>query len=271
MQDNGTFLFIPQELVRDPECSHMDVAVWCYALIVVHSYYKDKELVQPSQIAFHMKGGCDYSQNTVTSISESLRNLLQMGYLKGEQVDRNRYIITKDSFATSRFHYFVKIMLTDLCRIMTENLRPYSVLRYYLLILSTIDYKTNCGTWRLDTIGEVLDQNETTVSRNLMILEKMELIYVYRGVRSSNTYGRIEDKEAVIKMGRSRGNDGRITKASNIKRRMTQMYNRVKAGHMYDPVIMEEIRDYCQRKNDETGENFYDLSIFSVDFARDAS
>lgn len=264
-------IFVPQELIRDQGCTHMDVTVWCYILMETYSIYKSKSMIDASQIAYQMKENYVYTQNMVANIADSIRSLLEAGYLKGERVDRKHYIILRDSFNSSNYQYFVQVGADDIRRIMRETSCPNAVIRYYLIFLSTINIEKKCAYWSNESLAGILDNDATIITRYLSILEKMSLIYVYRGIGATNTYGRFEDKEAIIMQGQARGNDGRVTKASNIKRRMTQMYNRVKAGHTYDPVIMEEIRDYCQRKNDETGENFYDLSIFSVDFARDAS
>lgn len=271
MAKKDVFMYVPQQLVRDQGCTHMDVAVWCYTFIEIYNDYKSKSMVCASQIAYQIKENYVYTQNFVSEIADSIRNLIESGYLTGGRCGKGHYEIATSSFDPSNYDHYIKIRIDDIRRIIKENTRPFATLRYYLLILSTINASTKCAYWSIESLADILGNDATIITRYLSILEKMSLIYVYRGVGATNTYGRFEDKETIIMQGQARGNDGRVTKASNIKRRMTQMYNRVKAGHTYDPVIMEEIRDYCQRKNDETGENFYDLSVFKVDFARDAS
>lgn len=271
MRNEDMIIYVPQELIRDQGCSHLDIVVWCYLLMEIYSPYIKKSMVSAAQIAYQIKESNEYTRNFVSDIADSIRNLLEAGYIKGERVDRMHYVIQKDSFNPSEYNYFVQIKADDLRLIMRETSRPNSTLHYYLVLLSTINREKKCGYWSNESLADILDNDATIITRHMAILEKIGLIYVYRNMNTTNTYGRFEDKDVIIAQGKARSNGSRVTKASNIKRRMTQMYNRVKAGHTYDPVIMEEIRDYCQRKNDETGENFYDLSIFSVDFARDAS
>lgn len=252
MGEKESYLFVPQEMVRDQGCSNLDVVVWCYALFEVYSYYKEDDLLYASQIAYQIKRNNNFTPNYVSEISECLRNLLEAGYLKGERINRSQYLITRESFDLTRYSYFIKVKVADVRRIMQECSKPNTVLRYYLIMLSTIDYKTNCGTWRNESIADVLGNDASIVSRILPVLEKMGLLYVYRSMQISNTYGRMEDKDSIIKVGKERGGDrSRITKSSNYKRRMTQLYNQIAAGREYDAAVVKDVRKYCEEKNDQ--------------------
>lgn len=258
-------IYVPQKLIRNTEVTNVDVATWCFTNVIVYGPLKDYDIVTPAQIAFHMFGTANPSSHSVIDeIYKSLQHLLETNMLHGERVNSRFYKILKSSFAAET--PFVKVEQQDLFKIIAETVRPYSVIRNYLYLLSTIDPNTKCGTWKNDTIIAGLEEDETVLTRSYKVLEKLELLYVYRAVQSSNTYGRFEDKEEIIKIGKQRSNNRTLHLSSNVKRKYTQLYNQVKAGNKKytdDPLVMSEIYDFCQSINDQENKQIYDLSIFT--------
>lgn len=282
MESKDISIYVPQDLVRDQACSNFDITVWFAVAILANHLSIEGILVDAAAVAYQIKNSAGYTRNMTSDVAESLRTLIEFGYLNGQRADNKHYEILRSTYDFSNYKYHVKISVEDFRRIMRAYTRPYTLLRYYLLFLSTINYQTKCSFWSNESLAEILNNSTTTVSNCFVALEKMHLIYIYRGMNISNTYGRYEDKDEIIAFGKSRSDGSRhISLRSSIKRRMTQMYNQVKKGRKYDDTTMAELFEYCQNVNDQEMEmaenqtgyepNFYDLSIFSVDFARDAS
>ena len=253
-------MLVSQEFVRNPEFTNYDIAVWCYAFIETYAPYKDHALLSTTIIADQMFGNIGTKRYNCEEISKSLKHLVDSEMLHAEQVGKQYYRVYKDSFDIPDDNHYFRVEIPEIRSIFERN-RPFSILRHYLLVLSTINPKTKCGFCSNEKMASFLGEDIETITRYNNILHDMRLIYVYRGVYSSNTYGRYEDKDSVIAEGNKRSGNRQVKLGANHKRRMTQLYNQVKAGnskYTQDEVMMDEIYDYCSRFPDQ-----YDMSVFN--------
>lgn len=267
-------LVVPTNLIQDSEFTALEVTVWCLCDIAIFNPFRDFGVTSVSEICFYGWNTLEIPHSTSDQIPSALNHLFEVGLLKGEKLNRTYYKIDKASFDSKRFDHFEMINENDVYRILQQHKRPFALLRHYLLMLTTLDNNTKCGIYKNETIADMLGQDVTTIIGYNKALEEMGLLYIYRGVRSSNTYGRPEDKEVIIKYGKSRSRN-HITLASNNKRRMTQMYNQLKLNPVkYDKATREEIYNYCSAHNDREQEivrknpkyisKFFDLSIIDL-------
>lgn len=269
-------MLISQEFVRDSKFTNYDIAVWCYAFMEVQAPWKEHTLLSSAQIVDQMKGSIDVPHSYFDEIVKALRHLVESGILCGaEQVGKQYYRVYKDSFKIPDGHHYFNVEPQDIRAIFQQHSRPFAVLRYYLLTLSTIDPKTKYGYCSNETLASFFKNNTETITHYNKALEDMQLIYVYRGIYSSNTYGRYEDKNIIIAAGNKRSGSRQIKMNSNYKRRMAQMYNQLKSNPVkYDKATREEIYNYCSAHNDREQEivrknpkyisKFFDLSIIDL-------
>ena len=267
-------MLILKDLIHERVFCMHNAPVWCYVYIETCSQYKEKSLVSAMQIAYQMYGTYDVPRNTVTSISESIRELIDSGMLIGERVGKQYYVIDRESFNYKRWisegrQYIDNVDVEDIRKIFAEHKRPFAVLCYYLLILSTINSSTGVGISKNETIADLVGGDAETITRYFNILEKLKLLYIYRGMYRSNTYGRYKDKEAIIAAGNERSSKKQVKSDSNKRRKYTQRYNQVRARnpkYINDRVLMEDIYAVCSYYNDRAEEHgeprIYDLSVF---------
>jgi hypothetical protein len=117
--------------------------------------------------------------------------------------------------------YFTSIEESAIRKILLSNelffTRSISVLRFYIYLLSTL-YKNKCeytgvGFTPINRMSKEFHLNPKTTGTYLKLLEELELIYVYRSKdmirfdtgeikEISPTYGRYEDKEKIIEIGK---------------------------------------------------------------------
>ena len=269
-------VYVRDDLIRDPNFTNEDVAVWCYVNMMEYSALKTNDLTSSARIAYQMFNTLDINHGITDRITASLQYLIETKMLLGKRVSKQYYDISNKTFNTTLWEHFTKVDESAIRRIFSEHKRPFAILRYYLLMLTTIDTKTKVGTWKSETLADLLKIDVTTLTRYYKAMEKLELIYIYRGIHSSNTYGRFENKDLIIAAGNKRTDGKQIKTAANHRRQMTQWYNQIKRcnpKYTEDVYIMEEVREYCETTNEQEMElaaqkphyvpKLYDMSIFS--------
>ena len=266
-------IVVPRELIRNPEFTALEVATWCLCDIAIFSPMRDFGITSVTEICFYGWNTLETPHSVSDQMPSALQHLLDSRLLIGEKINRVYYKIDRESFNPKRFDHFEVVNEDDVFKIFERHNRPFALLRHYLIMLTTLDNDTKCGIYKNETIAKILGQNETTITGYTKALEKLGLLYIYRGVRSSNTYGRPEDKDAIIAYGQSR-NKVKVTLGSNHRRKMTQMYNQIKNGKKYDDYLKEEIYNYCSAHNERERElqeqnpkyvpNLFDLSIIDL-------
>lgn len=268
-------MYVPQDLIRDRNMTDVDVATWCLCSIEVFAPWKDSSLITVSQLAYQMHNTMNVAHSIKEEIGISLQHLLEENYLIGERRGKQYYEVFKESFNMDNYEYFVNVDENAIRKIF-KHLRPYSVLRAYLLILTTINSKTKCSSWSKERLAELIGKDTTTITRYNKFFEDEKLLYIYHakpageGVYFTNVYSRYEDREAARKYGDSRSGNNGETADTNLKRRYAQMYNMIKAGKkFYSPEEMQEVRAYCEAENERRQKIYaknpsYDQKLYDI-------
>ena len=268
-------LNINDTLIRSLNITDFDVAVYSFCMINTMSGNYESVSMDISDLAYQMRGSLIISNKFRDKLNKSMNHLINEGYIHAEKPIRNKYIIYLDEF--NNFEYFTSVDPSDLRIIMQQSYEPVSVLRQYLLVLSTINSGSKCSTYTLDWYGSITGRTIQTVSKYMSVLEDLGLIYIYRSADkyTANVYGRAQDKAAIDFIGRKTGKPARIN--ANNKRRFSQMYNHIKkvgikkCGYTPEEVVM--VHEYMKQRNEEIRQmaaaqpaiqpEYYDLSIFT--------
>ena len=174
-------IFVPKSIILNPEYTHYDVAVWCYADILIFSLLKEYDLLSSSSIVYQIKGTLDGVRTISEEVTQSLQHLVETDALNGEHVKKQYYVVYKSSFDTHRFvEGFIEVDENDIREIMQRHSRPFATLRHYLLFLATIDNKKKCGIYGNEKLASFLNEDIETITRYFNTLEKMDLLYIYR-------------------------------------------------------------------------------------------
>jgi len=266
-------IFIPEDLIRERNMTDIDVATWCLCNIVSNSPIKNSDLITVTQIAYQIHNTFDINHGIKEDIGVSIQHLLEENYIIGQRQGKQYYEIFQESFNMETYEYFIKVNEDDIRKIF-KHLRPFAVLRTYLLILTTINPKTKCSVWNKEQLAELIDKNPDTITRYNKFLEDEHLIYIYRAKPTAklktNIYSRYEDREAAKTYGNQRSDGKKLATSANEKRRYTQMYNIVKSGQKtYSPDEMQELREYCEAENARrqkiyTKNPSYDQKLFDI-------
>ena len=172
-------LFIPKDLILDQNITDIDVATWCLCDIVVNSSLKESDLITVSQIVYQMHNTVDINRSTKEEIGIAIQHLLEENYLIGERQGKQYYEIFRDSFYMEENEFFVKAHEDDIRKIF-KNLRPFTALRVYLYLLSTINPKTKISAWNKEQLAELIGKDTTTITRYNKFFEDEKLLYIYR-------------------------------------------------------------------------------------------
>ena len=153
-------------------------------------------------------------------IKRGLLNLVENNLIhivsKKEDFKPNEIIAIRllDFTIDTKNEYFVMVNITDILEIARYEEKKFEnekLLRYYLVVLGTINNKSKIGYTTIEVLSDKAQVGETTVKTKYNpLLEKLRLIYISRsdiGIkyntgeirRISNTYGRYGDKDEIIR------------------------------------------------------------------------
>ena len=237
---------VPYNIIRNDDLSDLDVTVWCFTKILSYNHNIESLLVSVADLVYQMYGRLTVNHGITDGVGTSLRKLIKKEYIIATQVNNHSYAVNKDQYQQTNSEYEIYVDPADLRRIMQLPNHPAAVLRQYLFILSTINTKTKCSMWSIPQLAEDLDKGEKTIMKQNGELEELKLLYIYHAGngRTTNTYGRYEDREAIERYGDFRTGGSKRKTTANYKRRMKQLANQVAKGKQYDQNIMEELAEY---------------------------
>lgn len=174
----------------------------------------------------------DYNSNKriVDNIKQSINYLAKIGLIKILDNKSNCYVIDSSNlYIDTDIHQFISISNIELCTIINikdyskncninsnANYTPNNLLRYFLVLASTINNNSKIGFTSIDLLAGYSYISKSTALRYNSLLEDMKLIYIARSdniqrhvndnlgnniktiKKSSNTYGRFIDKDKII-------------------------------------------------------------------------
>ena len=247
---------LSSRIIRDEALTNHDIATLCFIKMCGYTPLCHNILLSTQSIVFQMYNTINVNRGIYNKTIESISTLIELGHLKAEKLNNTSYKLDTSQFKyTKDWLPCVGYEEDDLRHIMLTQKHPVDILRYYLYLLSTVNSSTHYGYWSLDKLSEELGITTQTIIKYNKILEDMQLIYIYHS-GNSNTYGYYTDKDIIEQEGRKRSNA-----KANHRRRVTQMYNQVKDGRVYDEKTMGELHKWCQELN-QVGSS-YDLDIFT--------
>lgn len=245
-------LFIPHELIRNPDITNDELMTYCFVQIQTYSNNYDSCLFRVSDIIYQALGETN-SHSLSERFSQNIKKLIKNGYLDAEIINGNTYGIGMSSFELTKEDGYVKVEADMLRTIMDDVKRGKSdALRYYLLIISSSN-KYGVGVYERVWFANIMNVSEEVVSRLTKALEDLKLIYVYRAADfyTSNTYGLYQYKEAIDIAGKKRSKGRELSSKANEKRKYVAMYYSFLDGKEYPIETLQDIYEHLEKRNKE--------------------
>lgn len=241
--------------------SGQDVAVFSYLYALGCNYN-----IPNGVLHLHISNLAWYTNLSAPIIRKSLDELGQYGV---KAVDNVHYTVKlNDLFSKKR--RFTLLRFDDVQKIVeSDNKRRFDILRYYFLLISTMDRDVHVGDetgfvnlYPSVYFAKVMGIQATSVRKYTAFLEELGIIYVYRVRKSKipNLIGLIENKNLVTeyamthKLYELKG----MSFGAAILR-----YNALCRGKNYSPEEKEEIRKVIIRYNAYHSGKEKDLSVFN--------
>lgn len=246
-------LYISNEVIKDENLSDDALVVYVFLQILTYSPNYESVTFNAAQIVDQAYGEIN-SHSVKDKVKVGLKDIIDNGYLDIVKESPRWWRIFMTSYKVSEEGY-TAVEAENIRKIIDDEAirnKPL-IVRYYLLLLTTIYSKTKVGTFDQSWFCDKLKISKQTLSKYTTILEDKKLIAVYRSALKhvSNTYGRYEDKELVKIEGGKRSQGREAHENANVKRKYVAMYRQFLEGKDYDIETLKEILKAMQARNDE--------------------
>lgn len=287
-------IFLDSKIISDKKLSPDAIAAYT-ALRMIQNLNINKYYVNIKLLVFQLTDDIILSRKYMERLSGGLNELIMKKYIKviannkekDYILDIGNLIIDNHSNGNKDKIFFVVIRSEEIHKIMTldSRLDKFSVLRYFMCMLSTINYNATyydvmgkaynnfVGFMTNDYIGSLCGVTSyTTYDKYNHLLEENEMIYIYRHsilIRDEkgqfknlpNHYGRYRDKELIIGYSVNRENfelgEDIIDKKANESRSLMQKYYcMVKYGTEYPEEEIKRIHRYVHYKNQQNEKKY---------------
>ena len=246
-------MIIINDLIYDEDLSDNDVMVYVFLKILTYSENYESCLFNVAEIVDQIYGEIN-SHSTTALITKSLENLMNSGYVLTKRKNQNSWHMFMTSYNLNPKDTFTIVNPNYLRKIVDSEYRNKpTILRFYMMLMSTVYRETKVGTYDRSWFASKLDVSNNTISKYMTILEKLGIIYVYRAADfyTSNTYGAIEDKKAIKAEGEKRSHKHRAHENANEKRKYVAMYQNFINGKEYPISVVEDIFTHMKERNAE--------------------
>lgn len=221
------------------------------------------------------------------SIKVGIENLIKYGYVKiVEEYSKQDTLYDLRNIFTDLQSFYILVFPKEISKILNidKKVNKYKLLRFYLVILSTINSKKKFGFTSQELLCQKANISIDTLRKYNNILIESELLYIQKhtgeykrwvdqnGVTHvegiSNTYCRYEDRDTCIKDSKNASiHRGQLNiDLLNYRRKLKQKYNAMKKGKAYTEDEIIEIYNFMKTQNEikqkEGSEDLYDLSMF---------
>lgn len=287
-------IFLDSKIISNIELSSNAIAAYT-ALRMIQNLSANKYYVNIKLLAFQLTDDIVFSRKYMDRLAEGLNELIIKKYImivannadKDYILDIGNLIIDNHSGENKDKTFFVVIKSEEVHKIMNLDIRldKFSVLRYFICMLSTINhnatyydvmgntYNNFVGFMTNDYIGSLCGVTSyTTYDKYNHLLEDNEMIYIYRHsvlIRDEkgqlknlpNHYGRYKDKELIIGYSINRENfelgEETIDKRANESRSLMQKYYcMVKYGIEYPKEEIKRIHRYVHYRNQQNEKKY---------------
>ena len=287
-------IFLDSKIISNIELSSNAIAAYT-ALRMIQNLSANEYYVNMKLLAYQLSNNLMFSRKYMDRLSDGLNELVIKKYImivannadKDYILDIGNLIIDNYSGENKDKTFFVVIKSEEVHKIMNMDIRldKFSVLRYFICMLSTINhnatyydvmgntYNNFVGFMTNDYIGSLCGVTSyTTYDKYNHLLEDNELIYIYRHsvlIRDEkgqlknlpNHYGRYKDKELIIGYSVNRENfelgEETIDKRANESRSLMQKYYcMVKYGIEYPKEETKRIHRYVHYRNKQNEKKY---------------
>lgn len=291
-------VFLDSKIISDNKLSSSAIAAYT-ALRMIQNLSTNRYYVNLKLLAFQLTDDITLSRKYMEKLGEGLNELITKKYIDvkaniGEKdyiIDIGKLIIDNNSSESKEKIFFVIVTSDEIHKIMNldSRLDKFSILRYFLSIISTINhdatyydvmgntYDNFVGFMANDYIGSLCGVTSyTTYDKYNHLLEDNKIIYIYRHsimVRNEkgqlknlpNHYGRYKDKDLIIGYSINRENfelgEESVEKRTNESRSLMQKYYcMVKYGTEYPEKETRRIHRYVHYRNQQN-EKRYEQAI----------
>lgn len=255
-------------------CSNLSphaLSAYC-ALRMLTSKEKPIICVSMDILCYQLIGNFDYPKHTPEYIREGLKEILNKGIIRQIDSKKGYYVLDCSSLLLpGSQEKFTIVTDQEINKVFSiKGINNYILLKYFIALIGSFSSKTSItvgektkrrvvGNSAISYISRIADISEQSIYDYNSILENAKLIYVFRPTdmipvkkqdefkRRTNIYGRFEDKAYVEKYAKDfiiaefgPGNTWSTDLSANERRRLSQVYNRITAGHG-DKYSMDEI------------------------------
>lgn len=287
-------IFLDSKIVTNNELSSNAIAAYT-ALRMIQNLSTNKYYVNIKLLAFQLTDDIILSRKYMDRLSDGLNELITKKYImvvannadKDYILDIGNLIMNNCSDENKDKAFFVIIESKEIHKIMNMDIRldKFSILRYFMCMISTINYNASyydvmgntynnfVGFMTNDYIGSLCGVTSyTTYDKYNHLLEDNELIYIFRHsvmVRDEkgrlknlpNHYGRYKDKELIIGYSVNRENyelgEDAVDKRANESRSLMQKYYcMVKYGTEYSEKETKHIYRYVHYRNQQNEKKY---------------
>lgn len=276
-------VFISNEIISS-SISHEALSVYL-AVSGMSKANCSEVLFNVGQIEYVLCGSFCLSARKKNSIKQAISELYICGLLNIITHEKGEYVVKNNFAVTSKF---TVVPISEIRIIMNigGKVDKFSMIRYWLFLVSTMNSDGNspnygCGWWTINSMANELNIHRNSVLTYNSILEECGLLYVYRPdatfvigdsiTRSNNTYGRLCNKNSVIKCGVDYFNklasmsDNKVSTIQavdgrNVSARYNHFIKGLSDGKVYDIDFVKKLNYDCEMYN-ENYKNVVDIKL----------
>jgi len=303
---NEIVLSIPERLVTDNAFSNYSLAIYCVLRTLSQPTQIPILCVTQNQIEFYLTGKISKKRLMSDYIKCGINELVDNHIIEKIDDVQKHYILDCTNLRTDIINeHFIVVTFGEVRQIFkVENVNKFLLLRYFVLLMSTIsskitvylengEYKSRViGNFTIDYLAELSGIGVRTIIEYNKILEEIGLIYIYRQndfiidkenniKRLNNIYGRVSDIEYIIAFANNQQKHHESyryvennNKKANTKRRLAQMYQQILKGNdkKYSNAEIISVYEYVVSEN-EKYEHMYEKNQYEgyLDKIRDTA
>ena len=209
-------IFLKNEILEDKEMSDYDIAVYV-SLRNLYASYSEEVLIDVDTILYDLYGDdfTEVGRKVKENFRKAIEHLGELGIIEiVRDLLRGRYIINMNNlyFEANAQNPFTTVRKEEVRKMLTlqtkENVDNLKLLRYFIMLIRTVNGKDGVGFMSLDHLAKLTNISKKTVITYNKILEENEIIYMYHhdmiystgnDTISSlpNHYGRYRDKNKI--------------------------------------------------------------------------
>lgn len=178
-------IMIPTKIIKDQNITDRELALYS-AICAVPRRANESVYVHADHIIYLLFESKDRNfRQAIPSMMEQLNNA---GYIHYDTISPYEYVLDAADF---KYESFIKVSQTDLFLITRTDMKgKYKLMRYYLALLSTVNWNTGEGGMPITYISKVAGVTEKSAYKYNEMLEDLNLIQVEKGssAHSNNTY-----------------------------------------------------------------------------------